>query len=76
MVQGLSDFFKTALRQKPYFRQVRHTSHCDGTARLGSSSPSSAAIEPRCILFSQRDYVDVEKITELISELRLPGIGL
>ena len=28
-VQGLSDFFKTALRQKPYATQVRYMSHCD-----------------------------------------------
>jgi hypothetical protein len=29
MVQGLSDFFKTAPRQKPYFTQVRDMSHHD-----------------------------------------------
>ena len=28
-VQGLSDFFETALRQKPYATQVRYMSHCD-----------------------------------------------
>ena len=51
LVQGLSDFFKTALRQKPYLRQVRHTSHCDRTARLGSSSPSLATIDIEPTLF-------------------------
>ena len=53
LVQGLSDFFKTALRQKPYLRQVRHPSHCDRTVRLGSSSPSLATIEPMLIFFDR-----------------------
>ena len=29
MVQGLSDFFRRALRQKPYSTQVRYMSPCD-----------------------------------------------
>ena len=46
------------------------------TTRLGSSSPSSATIQPRTVYFWQEGYIDMVKTTESISEFRLPGIRL
>jgi hypothetical protein len=37
MVQGLINFFRIPIRQKPYFTQVRYTSRCDGLFVLWSS---------------------------------------